>query len=171
MTGKIPPCGRGQRRALCVVRSTVSVLFSRFHSSISCNANRMTASQALKHKWIQTQVEGADEIERQINVLRASGRKETFRKYLAMKKLKKAALSEIANHLTKEEVGALGEIFHTIDTDKNGVMSLQELDDAISHGEFIVSLCFGMYPAIPPPYFILMNVSCAFHHQETSLQR
>ena len=95
----------------------------------------MTASEALKHKWIQTQVKGADEIERRISVARDSNRKETFRKYLAMKKLKKAALSEIANHLTKEEVGTLGEIFHSIDKDKNGVMSLQELDDAIAHGE------------------------------------
>lgn len=95
----------------------------------------MTASQALKHRWIQTQVEGADEIERRISVARNSGRKETFRKYLAMKKLKKAALSEIANHLTQEEVGTLGEIFHSIDTDNNGVMSLQELDEAIAHGE------------------------------------
>lgn len=96
--------------------------------------NRLTASQALKHKWIQTQVEGADEIERRISVARSGGRHETFRKYLAMKKLKKAALSEIANHLTQEEVGTLGEIFHSIDTDNNGVMSLKELDEAISHG-------------------------------------
>jgi hypothetical protein len=96
--------------------------------------DRLTAAQALKHNWIQTQVEGADEIERRISVARSSGRHETFRKYLAMKKLKKAALSEIANHLTQEEVGTLGEIFHSIDTDKNGVMSLQELDEAISHG-------------------------------------
>jgi len=112
------------------------VLFAVASQPLAHYSFRMTASQALKHKWIQTQVEGADEIERRISVARQSGRKETFRKYLAMKKLKKAALSEIANHLTQEEVGALGEIFHTIDKDNNGVMSLQELDDAISHGEF-----------------------------------
>lgn len=97
----------------------------------------MTASEALKHEWIQTQVKGADEIERRISVARASCRKETFRKYLAMKKLKKAALSVIANHLTQDEVGVLGEIFNSIDTDNNGLMSLQELDDAIAHGELL----------------------------------
>lgn len=80
-------------------------------------------------------MEGADEIERRISVARSGGRHETFRKYLAMKKLKKAALSEIANHLTQEEVGTLGEIFHSIDTDNNGLMSLQELDDAITDGK------------------------------------
>ncbi len=49
-------------------------------------------------------MEGADEIERRISVARSGGRHETFRKYLAMKKLKKAALSEIANHYCRNNI-------------------------------------------------------------------
>lgn len=98
---------------------------------------RLTAAQALKHKWIQTQVAGADAIERRISVARGSDRHETFRKYLAMKKLKKAALSEIATHLTQAEVGCLGEIFHEIDKDEDGLMSLSDLDNALVHGKFV----------------------------------
>jgi calcium-dependent protein kinase len=104
---------------------------------------RLTAAQALKHNWIQTQVAGADAIERRINVARGSGRHETFRKYLAMKKLKKAALSEIATHLTQAEVGSLGEIFHEIDNDEDGLMSLSDLDNALAHGKFVQEKCFS----------------------------
>lgn len=99
----------------------------------------MTAAEALKHKWIQTQVKDADAIERGIAMsLRSSVRHEEFRKYLAMKKLKKAALSEIAGHLTQEEVGTLGEIFRGIDKDNDGLMSLADLDNALTDGELIV---------------------------------
>jgi calcium-dependent protein kinase len=96
---------------------------------------RLTAAEALKHNWIQTQVAGADLIECRINVARGSVRHETFRKYLAMKKLKKAALSAIATHLTQAEVGSLGAIFHEIDKDEDGLMSLSDLDTALAHGK------------------------------------
>jgi calcium-dependent protein kinase len=102
----------------------------------------MTAAEALKHKWIQTQVVGADAIERRIAVARGSDRHQTFRKYLAMKKLKKAALSEIATHLTQAEVGSLGEIFHSIDRNNDGLMTLSELDNALAHGQFVNGECY-----------------------------
>jgi Ca2+-binding EF-hand superfamily protein len=54
-----------------------------------------------------------------------------------MKKLKKAALSAIATHLTQAEVGSLGAIFHEIDKDEDGLMSLSDLDNALVHGKFV----------------------------------
>jgi calcium-dependent protein kinase len=54
-----------------------------------------------------------------------------------MKKLRKAALVVIASNLTQEEVGSLGDIFRRIDKDGDGVMTLTELDDAISRGEYL----------------------------------
>jgi calcium-dependent protein kinase len=59
-----------------------------------------------------------------------------FATYLAMKKLKKAALGYIAVNLTQEEVGTLEEIFNSLDTNKNGLITLQELDKAITQGNF-----------------------------------
>ena len=58
-----------------------------------------------------------------------------FQKFLAMQKLKKAALVAIAGKLTQDEVGSLGDIFRLIDKEGNGVMTLTELDDAISGGK------------------------------------
>ena len=56
---------------------------------------------------------------------------------MAMQKLKKAALSDIASNLTKEEVGILGETFNTIDKDGDGTLSLQDLDDALANRELL----------------------------------
>lgn len=53
-----------------------------------------------------------------------------------MQKLKKAALSDIASHLTKEECGILGDIFKQIDKDNDGTLALSDLDEALARGEF-----------------------------------
>ena len=52
-----------------------------------------------------------------------------------MQKLKKAALVVIAKNLTQAEVGSLGDIFRRIDRSGDGVMTLTELEDAISRGK------------------------------------
>jgi len=57
-----------------------------------------------------------------------------FKNYLAMKKLKKAALGYIASNLTQAEVAALEEQFQVIDKNKDGYITLAELDEAISQG-------------------------------------
>lgn len=64
-----------------------------------------------------------------------SERGATFQKFLAMQKLKKAALVAIAGKLTQDEVGSLGDIFRRLDKEGDGVMTLTELDDAISGGK------------------------------------
>lgn len=53
-----------------------------------------------------------------------------------MKKLKNAALGFIATNLTQEELGTLEEIFNSLDKDKNGHITLQQLDKAITQGNF-----------------------------------
>ena len=67
--------------------------------------------------------------------LQISERSTTFQKFLAMQKLKKAALVVIASKLTQNEVGSLGDIFRRIDKEGDGLMTLTELDDAISRGK------------------------------------
>jgi calcium-dependent protein kinase len=76
-----------------------------------------------------------DNIHTKQNSLKASERSTTFQKFLAMQKLKKAALVVIASNLTQDEVGSLGDIFRRIDQSGDGVMTLTELDDAISRGK------------------------------------
>lgn len=53
-----------------------------------------------------------------------------------MKKLKKAALSYIASNLTQAELATLKELFESMDKNKDGYISLSELDEAIDRGRF-----------------------------------
>lgn len=76
-----------------------------------------------------------DQIHTRQNSVKTSERSTTFQQFLAMQKLKKAALVVIASNLTQDEVGSLGDIFRRIDQSGDGVMTLTELDDAISRGK------------------------------------
>jgi calcium-dependent protein kinase len=67
-----------------------------------------------------------------------------FASYLAMKKLKQAALVYIASNLTQAEVGTLKEIFETMDTNRDGSISLSELDEAIARGKFSEKILHDM---------------------------
>jgi len=103
-------------------------------------ALRPTALAALRHKWFQQQL-GPDEMPDGATVRRASlshhsMRTGEFSNYLAMKKLKKAALGYIATNLTRADVSSLEEIFNSMDINHNGYISLKELDEAIAKGNF-----------------------------------
>ena len=107
----------------------------------------MTAAQAMKHKWIDSQL--TDEEKQSQVVTKLSRRGERTRQYnqfMAMNKLKKVALADIACSLTKDEVGVLGEVFEKIDTDHDGRVTLHDLDEALAHGKF---------------YFLLLHIDSA----------
>lgn len=87
----------------------------------------------MKHKWIIAQL--GDKPNNRTSVSFVSNRGATFKRYMAMQKLKKLALSDIASHLTKEECGSLGDIFQQIDKDGDGTMTLADLDEALKHGK------------------------------------
>lgn len=101
-------------------------------------ACRPTASQAMEHPWISMHSDPDDAIMSgsRPSLLQGSIRSSTFQKYLALQKLKKAALVVIASNLTHDQVGSLGDIFRTIDQAGDGTMTLIELDTAIAHGNF-----------------------------------
>lgn len=98
--------------------------------------SRPTALQAMEHEWITMHLDDDKSKGKKAGLRRSSVRSETFQKFLAMRKLKKAALFVIASNLTQAEVGSLGDIFSHIDEAGDGVMTLTELDDAISRGSF-----------------------------------
>lgn len=98
---------------------------------------RPTATEALRHKWLREQL-GIDESKtsRRESLTHRSVRTGAFTNYLAMKKLKKAALGYIASKLTHEEVGTLEATFRSMDKKGKGLVSLKELDEAITRGNF-----------------------------------
>jgi len=97
-------------------------------------SSRPTAAQALTHKWLQEQL-GYDRMNTG-SLTHRSARTGEFTNYLAMNKLKKAALGYIAANLTQAEVGALEEIFKAMDKNQDGHIMLNELDEAIAQGNF-----------------------------------
>lgn len=90
----------------------------------------------MKHKWIKGQLTTKIDPRCRASVTHDSNRGVTFKRYMAMQKLKKEALAYIASNLTQEEVGTLEDIFRNIDKDGDGTMTLQDLNDALARGKF-----------------------------------
>jgi calcium-dependent protein kinase len=97
----------------------------------------------MKHKWMQQQV-GIKKPGGISCLSLHSTRTGEFTTYLAMKKLRKAALGYIATNLTRDEVGKLEEIFQAMDTNGDGQITLTEVDDAIAQGNFNANIVEGL---------------------------
>lgn len=100
--------------------------------------DRPEASAALKHPWLKEQL--GDELVRKTNISHSGLKFGEFSKYLAMKKLKKAALGQIAGHLTQSEFGALEETFRSLDHNGDGTITVHDLREAIEQGDFTTEL-------------------------------
>jgi calcium-dependent protein kinase len=91
----------------------------------------------MQHAWLEEQLGlDKDKKNKERSLSLVNTRTGEFTKYLAMKKLRKAALGYIATNLTNDEVGKLEEIFRAMDTNGDGTISMTDLDDAISQGNF-----------------------------------
>lgn len=102
-------------------------------------SKRLTAAEALHHAWIQ-EMSGANNKRGRHNLRKSivfSPHSITFLKYRGMQKLKKAALTYIANNVTNDEITALKEVFQKIDVNNDGTVTLQELDQCLENGKFI----------------------------------
>ncbi|NP_001312822.1 calcium-dependent protein kinase 28-like [Nicotiana tabacum] len=86
---------------------------------------RLTAAQALSHPWVR---EGgiASEIPLDISVL------SNMRQFVRYSRLKQFALRALASTLDEEELSDLKDQFSAIDVDKNGVISLEEMRQALA---------------------------------------
>lgn len=114
--------------------SKAAVTFS--NVSLRTLFRRPSAAVALKHKWLVSQLGLDGGSARKGSITHLSARTGHFANYLAMKKLKKAALVYIASNLTQSEVATLKEIFESMDKNRDGSISLSELDEAIERGNF-----------------------------------
>jgi calcium-dependent protein kinase len=90
----------------------------------------------LRHVWLKDQLGLEDVSIGRGSISHRSVRTGAFANYLAMKKLKKAALGYIASNLTQAEVGTLKELFQSMDKNGDGHIYLSELDRAIARGRF-----------------------------------
>jgi calcium-dependent protein kinase len=94
--------------------------------SIICDQfMRLNDEQVLNHPWVQKLAPQAKQGEKiQINI-------NSFKNYSSSNKLKKAVLTYIASRLTEDEVKKLKENFQKIDTNGDGMLSLDEVKKAI----------------------------------------
>lgn len=127
-------------------------------------SDRLTADQALNHPWIKFFVDEEEDNEKALlasaaatagavgadfggsnNRMKMRGsvvvyneteRAVTFKKYMGMQKLKKAALMFIATNATNEELNELKVIFKKIDINRDGTLTLEELGKALNDAHF-----------------------------------
>ncbi|KAK4409598.1 Calcium-dependent protein kinase [Sesamum angolense] len=86
---------------------------------------RLTAAQALSHPWVREGGE-ASEIPLDISVL------SNMRQFVKYSRFKQFALRALASTLDEEELADLRDQFDAIDVDKNGVISLEEMRQALA---------------------------------------
>ncbi|ONM56361.1 Calcium-dependent protein kinase 24 [Zea mays] len=83
---------------------------------------RLTAKQVLEHPWLKN----ADKAS---NVSLGEVVRSRLKQLSSMNKLKKKALGVVAMNLPMEEIGKFKEMFHTMDKNKDGSLSLEELKE------------------------------------------
>ncbi|XP_009777418.1 calcium-dependent protein kinase 13 [Nicotiana tabacum] len=81
---------------------------------------RLTAKQVLEHPWLQNAKKAP-------NVPLGDVVKSRLKQFSMMNRFKRKALRVIADFLSNEEVEDLKEMFSKIDTDNNGIVSVEEL--------------------------------------------
>ncbi|XP_031130182.1 calcium-dependent protein kinase 24-like [Ipomoea triloba] len=87
--------------------------------------SRMTIKEVLAHKWIQN-------AENVPNVPLGEGVTTRIKQFTLMNKFKKRVLMVVAENLSQDQVESIKEMFHMMDTDKNGNLSFEELKDGLS---------------------------------------
>ncbi|KAL8093055.1 calcium-dependent protein kinase 13 [Apium graveolens] len=81
---------------------------------------RLTAKQVLEHPWILNAKKAP-------NVPLGDVVKSRLKQFSLMNRFKRKALRVIAEFLSNEEVGDIKELFNKIDTDSDGIVSVEEL--------------------------------------------
>ncbi|KAF9591359.1 hypothetical protein IFM89_003982 [Coptis chinensis] len=85
---------------------------------------RLTAKQVLEHPWIQNAKKAP-------NVSLGDVVKSRLKQFSVMNRFKRKALRVIADHLSIGEVEDIKEMFQKIDTDNDGIVTIEELKAAL----------------------------------------
>lgn len=86
---------------------------------------RLTAEQAINHTWIKNMAPKASDRPLQAGTL------QNMKAFRGQNHLKKAALHVIAKRLKEDEIQQLQEMFKSLDADRDGTITMQELKDGI----------------------------------------
>ncbi|CAN6339999.1 unnamed protein product [Urochloa humidicola] len=82
--------------------------------------SRLTAQQVLEHPWIQNASAAP-------NIPLGEAVRSRLKQFTVMNKFKKKALLMVAEYLPAEELEAIKELFHMLDTNKDGHLTIEEL--------------------------------------------
>ncbi|KAF8657998.1 hypothetical protein HU200_059458 [Digitaria exilis] len=82
--------------------------------------SRLTAQQVLDHPWIQNASAAP-------NIPLGEAVRFRLKQFTVMNKFKKKALLVVAEYLPAEEIEAIKELFHMLDTNKDGHLTIEEL--------------------------------------------
>uniref|UniRef100_A0A804N481 Calcium-dependent protein kinase 24 n=1 Tax=Zea mays TaxID=4577 RepID=A0A804N481_MAIZE len=82
--------------------------------------SRLTAQQVLEHPWIQNASAAP-------NIPLGEAVRSRLKQFTVMNKFKKKALLVVAEYLPAEELEAIRELFHMLDTNKDGHLTIEEL--------------------------------------------
>lgn len=93
---------------------------------------RLTASDVLNHTWVKNKAPNSDNFLTELNV-------ETLKNYKNNNKLKKAVLTFIASRLKEDEIKSLTAIFNTLDENKDGTLTIEEIKKGNFDGNLGVS--------------------------------
>jgi len=83
-------------------------------------SKRYSAQQVLSHTWVQNMAPNSKDCLLKLNT-------DNMKKYQNTNKLQKAVLTFIASRLKEDEIKHLKEIFLTLDENKDGCLSLEEI--------------------------------------------
>ncbi|XP_030527752.1 calcium-dependent protein kinase 24 [Rhodamnia argentea] len=81
---------------------------------------RLTVQEVLEHKWIQN-------VDKASNISLGQNVRTRIKQFSLMNKFKKKVLRVVADNLPDEQVNHIKEMFHVMDTDKNGDLTFEEL--------------------------------------------
>uniref|UniRef100_A0A7S0RNC7 Calcium-dependent protein kinase n=1 Tax=Chlamydomonas leiostraca TaxID=1034604 RepID=A0A7S0RNC7_9CHLO len=88
-------------------------------------AKRATTQQILTHDWLVKEGAANDVVLDSVVLKR-------MRQFAQMNKLKKMCLMVVGQHLSPDEIAGLKELFKSIDEDKSGTISVEEMRKALS---------------------------------------
>lgn len=88
-------------------------------------SKRYTAQQVLAHDWVMNNAPNSKDCLLKLNT-------ENLKRYQTTNKLQKAVLTFIASRLKEEEIKHLKDIFLTLDENKDGCLSLEEIKKGIT---------------------------------------
>ncbi|KAL6976259.1 Calcium-dependent protein kinase 24 [Sarracenia purpurea var. burkii] len=84
--------------------------------------SRMTVEEVLEHRWIQNPHQVP-------NVPLGENVRTRIKQFSLMNKFKKKVLRVVADNLPHDQVAGIKQMFHMMDTDKNGNLTFEELKD------------------------------------------